>query len=240
MMRNLGALFSFASVLCGLGGFVRDAHAGSTPDMEAISVTGSRLPVKTLPGSLDVIDAELIETWNNWSVTDLLRHISGVDISKPGGAGAAELFVRGAEANFATVLIDGVRVNNPANSRGGSYDFSIVDVGSVDRIEIIRGPVSAVYGADALSGVVNIITQDAGKDPFVALGGDLGTHEYSRMYARAAAPLSDQLSGSLFAAHSNAPEAIDGYTARLNTFQGGLDYSFLSGTREHRSHRLYL
>ena len=61
--------------------------------------------------------------------------------------------MRGADPNYTLVLVDGVRVNDPTNARGGSFDFSSLDVADVERVEIARGPYSAVYGGDALAGV---------------------------------------------------------------------------------------
>ena len=213
--RSLALLFALSA----------EAIASDVEPSGTVSVIGTRLPVAAAPGSYDVFDAETMETRGSSNVADLLRDVAGVDVARPGGAGAAELFLRGADSNFAAVLVDGVRVNDPTNSRGGSYDFAALDVGQVERIEIMRGPMSAVYGADALSGAINIVTRAAGESPAVAFGGESGTRDYSRVYGRASAPLADRWSGSLFAAHSNAPEDVEGYAARLDALQGGVDYA---------------
>ena len=78
-----------------------------------------------------------------------------------GRGGTGSLYLRGADPNYTLVLVDGVRVNDPTNARGGSFDFSTFDVADVERVEIARGPYSAVYGGDALAGVINIITRRA-------------------------------------------------------------------------------
>ena len=78
-----------------------------------------------------------------------------------GRGGTGSLYMRGADPNYTLVLVDGVRVNDPTNARGGSFDFSTLDMADVERVEIARGPYSAVYGGDALAGVINIVTRHA-------------------------------------------------------------------------------
>jgi outer membrane cobalamin receptor len=63
------------------------------------------------------------------------------------------------------VLIDGIKVNDPTNTRGSSFDFSTLNIDHIERIEIVRGSLSAVYGSDAISGVINIVTQEGSKQP---------------------------------------------------------------------------
>ena len=69
-----------------------------------------------------------------------------------GRGGTGSLYLRGADPNYTLVLVDGVRVNDPTNARGGSFDFSALDVADIERVEMARGPYSAVYGGDALAG----------------------------------------------------------------------------------------
>ena len=93
-------------------------------------------------------------------LADLLRRVAGVHVDQVGGrGGTGSLYLRGADPNYTLVLVDGVRVNDPTNARGGSFDFSALDVADVERVEIARGPYSAVYGGDALAGVINIVTR---------------------------------------------------------------------------------
>ena len=91
------------------------------------------------------------------SLLDALNEVAGVRALSTGSAGGGSfLSVRGGEPNFSLVLIDGVRVNDPTNSKGGAYDFGTIDPFLVESIEISRGAGSAVHGSDALSGVVGI------------------------------------------------------------------------------------
>jgi outer membrane cobalamin receptor len=96
------------------------------------------------------------------SLIDVLNTQAGVRAISTGGAGGGSFVsIRGGEPNFTLVMIDGVRVNDPTNSKGGAFDFSLVDPALVDSIAVSRGAVSAVHGSDALSGVINIRLRDA-------------------------------------------------------------------------------
>ncbi len=152
--------------------------------IETIVVTASRLELSktSVTPSADVITSEQIEERNPTSATELLRQFSGVNVTQQGGrGGVTSVVVRGGESNFTVVLIDGVKVNDSTNTRGGSYNFSNLDLGNVTRVELVRGPLSSLYGSDALAGVINIITTDkepggrlwiqAGSDEFLSASG---------------------------------------------------------------------
>jgi len=107
---------------------------------------------------------------------DALRNLPGVDVSQSGGPGnLTQVRIRGAEANQTLVLIDGIEVNNPTD---GEFDFSNLSAYDIERIEVIRGPMSGIYGSNAVGGVINIIT-NGGRGPltFTARGegGSFGT-----------------------------------------------------------------
>jgi len=134
--------------------------------LEPVLVTASRepLPRSEAPGTFSVIDREEIERGHYTSVLDVLRRVPGIHIDQPGSRGArSSIYTRGLDPNHTLILIDGVRMNDPTNNRGGSFDLSTLDPAGVERIEISRGPISAVHGSDAIAGVVNIITQ-TGRD----------------------------------------------------------------------------
>jgi len=144
----------------------------SERQLDTIVVTASRLvrPAGALAQSVDVIDAEDIQARQPASVADLMRQLPGINVIQQGGRGSVtSLILRGGEPNFTVILIDGVRVNDPTNTRGGSYDLSYLDLAAIERIEIVRGPMSALYGSDALAGVINIITNSGGPASRVAL-----------------------------------------------------------------------
>lgn len=200
-----------------------DSPSRST--LEGVVTTGTRLLESNQAVDIDTIDADLIQARRNSSVTDLLRQVPGIDIAQPGGAGAAELFIRGAESNFTTVLIDGVKVNNPTNDRGGSFDFATVNVDEIERIEVVRGPLSAIYGSDALSGAVNIITRSPSESRSMSASGEIGPHDYRRAYLNASGAFDDRRAGSLHATQWNTGETVNGYHSELTAFQGGIGYA---------------
>ncbi len=125
-----------------------------------VTATVAPTPLGRTTAPVTVISREQIEIQQATSVTELLRQVPGVHIDQAGGRGGiSSVYVRGSDPNFTVVLLDGVKVNDPTNSRGGSFDFSTLSTDNIERIEIVRGPLSAVYGSDALGGVINIITR---------------------------------------------------------------------------------
>ncbi len=154
------------------------AHA-ETPANEIV-VTPYRVPTPASAAgqALTVIRRDEIEKWGATSVVDALRSVTGVAVTQNGGpAGLATIRLRGAEARHSMVLVDGLRVGDPS-STGGEFDLSFIDPNDVERIEILKGPQSALYGSEAIGGVVNIITRKGARTPRAALtleGGSYGT-----------------------------------------------------------------
>ena len=129
-----------------------------------IIVTGSRVATTAddIAANITVLKREDFDVEKPAKLSDILRRVAGLHVDQVGGrGGTGSLYMRGADPNYTLVLVDGVRVNDPTNARGGSFDFSALDVADVERVEIARGPYSAVYGGDALAGVINIVTRHA-------------------------------------------------------------------------------
>jgi iron complex outermembrane receptor protein/vitamin B12 transporter len=189
--------------------------AAAAAELEEIFVTGTRLfdAAERLPYALTTIPRETIERRNPASLPDLLGEQPGLHVSQPGGGGGVpSLFIRGGEPNFTTVLVDGVKMNDPNNTRGGSFDASTLNVGDIERIEIVRGPQSAVYGSDALSGVINVITPAGAPSWGVALDGELGTDDYYSASATLAGPVSKEGGFTLRAATRDEGDSVEGST----------------------------
>lgn len=105
-------------------------------------------------------DAAWIEQRQPVTLLEVLADLPGVRAERLGGpAGPSQLSIRGGEANFTAVLIDGIRLNDPTNSEGGAFDFALLDPMLVSRVEVVRTGGSAVHGSDALAGVVQIVTR---------------------------------------------------------------------------------
>ena len=137
--------------------------AAQASPLPTVVVTGTRTPVEAREAlaATTVIDRSQIERSQATDVTDILRYEAGIDLGRTGGVGQqTSLFIRGGESNHTLVLIDGVRVN-PATSGGAALQNITPQM--IERIEIVRGPRSTLYGSDAIGGVINIITRIADK-----------------------------------------------------------------------------
>jgi outer membrane cobalamin receptor len=154
----------------------------NVPTLETITVIGTRIPrVEAQIGSVTVIDEQTIRERNDNNIFNLLRDVPGVHASLPGGQGSlGSVFIRGSEPNYGAILVDGVQVNNPTNTRGGSFDFSSLDINSIERIEVLRAPQSSIYGSNALSGVINLITHSGSEALTASTDVELGSHDYFR------------------------------------------------------------
>ncbi|HZD51569.1 MAG TPA: TonB-dependent receptor, partial [Woeseiaceae bacterium] len=167
---------------------------------------------------------------NRSSVLDVLRGVPGLQVTQPGGrGGVASVFIRGGEPNFTMVLLDGVRVNDPNNTRGGSFDFSTLSVGDIERIEIVRGPQSAIYGSDALSGVINIITRGGADELGASVQAEVGEDDYQRAGLSLAGPLAGNGGFALRAATTDDGEATPGNTYISDSIAGKLEFGSTDG-----------
>ena len=125
-------------------------------------MSASRAPRSraVIPNATTVLDGDRIEESLSLSLDDALRYVPGLQVTRQGGRGGrSELYLRGLDPNHVVVLVDGVRLNDPTNSRGGSFDPTTLALLDVEKVEIVRGPLSTVYGSDALAGAINVITR---------------------------------------------------------------------------------
>ena len=124
---------------------------------EPIVVTATRTVTQLEQAGGTVIGRESVAALQPLSALELLDRVAGVRAFQKGGEGGGSyLSIRGGEPNFTLVLLDGVKVGDPTNSQGGAFDFGQIDPAALERIEVARGGLSAVHGADALAGVVNL------------------------------------------------------------------------------------
>ena len=122
-----------------------------------VSATKTVETVDKVPSSVTIITAEEIERKQATSVLEVLRDVPGLDVVQSGGLGKnSSVFIRGGNSGHTLVMIDGVQVNSPTL---GSYNFADLTTDNIDRIEVVRGPQSTLYGSDAMAGVINIITK---------------------------------------------------------------------------------
>ena len=133
-------------------------HAQDPVELEGLVVTADRraAPAWTVAAYATVIEGAELRRAGIEYVADALRRVPGMAVIRNGSFGAvASLFLRGGESDYVQVLVDGVPVNEP----GGAFDMGSLTTDNVERIEIIRGPASALYGSDAVSGVIQIFTR---------------------------------------------------------------------------------
>ncbi len=164
--------------------------AALAQDDATIVVTGGAFPVErqAVGSALTVIDGEAIERSNAAYLLDLLRAVPGLAVSQSGSfGGPAQLRLRGGEGNHTLVLIDGIEV---AGVGEGEFDAASLLAANIDRVEVLRGPQSGLYGSNALAGVVNVITRGGANGPGAPrLDAALEAGSYGSVMARGAATL---------------------------------------------------
>ena len=160
--------------LCLLAAFASSASAQTT--LQPIVVSGSRepQPLDRVTADVVVIDAERIRTSTADSLEDLLRREAGMQVARNGGPGKSSgTFIRGASTNSVVVLIDGVRIGSATL---GQAAFEGISLAQIDHVEVLRGPGSSLYGADAVGGVVQIFTQRGEGPPSISANAAVGSY----------------------------------------------------------------
>jgi len=166
MKKNLevgfGAAVQYASIVCVAACWIGGTYAQGAPTttaLERVIVSGSRTEASLADtgSAVSVITAQELEQRQIRFVSDALREVPGIAVSRLGPVGTVtQVRIRGAEANHTVVLIDGVKINDPFTSE---VDFAHLLSAQIDRIEILRGPQSVLYGSEAIGGVISIFTK---------------------------------------------------------------------------------
>lgn len=142
-----------------------------------IVVTANRgeTPTAAVASSISAVDREEIQRRRYRTVLEALRDLPGVHVARNGGAGGVtSVFLRGAESRHTLVLVDGVEVNDPV-SPTGAYDFGLLPIHDVERIEVLRGPQSTLYGSAAMGGVIQVFTRRGDVPPRLSLVAEAGS-----------------------------------------------------------------
>jgi len=166
-----------------LAGLVGPAAAQETKTLEPVVVTGTRIetPAEQVGASVTIVDGELFDTRLYPTVDEALRHVPGVEIRRSGSFGkTTSVSIRGANPNQVQILVDGVRFKSPTLGQGELAD---VAPDMIERIEVIRGPQSTIYGSDAIGGVVHIITKRGSGPPTVTASQEVGNNDTLRTRA---------------------------------------------------------
>ena len=193
-----------------------------------ITATKEKIKIKDIAKNVKVITKKEIRDMGAISAVDALKNIPGIIVSKIGGYGSpVSIYLRGASPNHTIVMVDGIEINDPMNP-GRSADLSTIMASDIERIEVVYGSESAVYGSDAMAGVINIITVSDKKElnGFFE-GGSKSTTSAGINFQNRQGRLFYWMKGSFFDTDgiSAADEKMmntekDGYTNA--TFNGGL------------------
>jgi vitamin B12 transporter len=162
-------------VLVGLGSAGAKEPPPDTVELEPVVVTatGTEVPLQDSTQSVTVITGKQIEEQQAIRVEETLRYVPGVTVNQTGARGGeTSLFLRGGESDQTQVLYNGIRINDA----GGNFNFNALTTDNISRIEVVRGPMSALYGADAMVGVVNLITLKGVGPPTLNLSAGAGPH----------------------------------------------------------------
>ena len=195
-----------------------DEKEKQTPPLQhEVIVTATRLetPAKEIASSITVISKEDLERMKKTTVLEALQEVLGVTIIQNGPPGAAaSVFLRGANSEHTLILMDGVELNDPITP-SRSFDLAHLTLDNIERIEILRGPQSTLYGSDALGGVVNIITKKGQGKPKFSLSsvtGSYGTIITSAGISGSADKIHYSLGASRF--------QTDGFSAASTSYEG--------------------
>jgi outer membrane cobalamin receptor len=170
--------FTTATAPCGTGDSRLVLSPAPIGESMVISATRDAAPTSQLGSAITVFTTDDIDRRGTPLVVDLLRATPGVTVVRTGGAGGqASLFVRGGESNYNKVLLDGIPLNEP----GGTFNFGNLTTEQIERVEVVRGAESALFGSDAMSSVVQLFTRRA-RTPGTtgAVTAEAGTHESLR------------------------------------------------------------
>lgn len=156
-----GRPIAFIAAVLGAASFTNIAHADESAPLPDVVVTADRIaePITATGSSITVIPGSQVAKWGTQGITETLREAVGVEVTPSGGPGTqTSVRIRGGDPGAVLVLVDGMRIGNVA-ATDGSLDFGNLTAVNIDRIEVLRGPQTALYGSDAMAGVINIITK---------------------------------------------------------------------------------
>lgn len=190
------------------------AQNARMPSLQDMVVTATRIeqPLSDLVADVSIVDRETIEASGATGLADVLARLPGIEIARNGGIGnATSVYLRGAESRFTAVYIDGVRVDS--QSTGGAQ-WEQIPLSQIERIEVLRGPAAAVYGSDAIGGVVQLFTRkgEGPARPYAGVG--LGSQGLRKIEAGVSGAAGH--GGAFDYALGFARETSDGFDAKTS------------------------
>lgn len=183
------------------------AHQGIHLEPVIVTATRSAQSLTDVLSDVSIVDRDMIERSSALSLAEVLSRLPGVTMAQTGGpASTTSVFIRGAESRFTAVFIDGIRIDS--QSTGGA-SWEAIPLAQVERIEVLRGPAAAIYGSDAVSGVVQIFTRQGEKGFFPSVR--LGVSSYNTRELNASLRGGD---GELDYALGFSKDSSDGFNAK--------------------------
>ncbi len=193
-------------------------------------MTADPLPVSIAPASVSVVTEQAIRDANALTSADIMRAVPFVNLAQNGGAGSlSTVTIRGGKPNLVLVMIDGIPANDLSNLLGGAFDFSSLLSHDLERIEVVRGPLSSGYGSEAMTGVVNVITKPSHYEPNITItveGGSFGTAGASVIMEGVDGRMGYKLSGSFL----RVGEQVQSDAFSTSTFAATGDFERNSAT----------
>lgn len=229
---NLSRIFIFSCAFSLANSVVvLELFAQDSIELDPIIVTANRAPDKAgqVGSAVTIFERKDIERSQAENVAQLLQTVPGLSVNQSGGVGGeVSVFIRGADSDQTLVLIDGIRVNDPA-STGSEFDFSVFSLSNVERVEVIRGPQSGLYGSDAIGGVINIVTrkgEGAGNAVVEAEGGSYRTFAQRAYAGGSDGPFSLSVASSNFrtSGFSRYADGTENDATRKQSINARLDY----------------
>lgn len=220
-----------AALLCALP---VAAHAGEALDETVVTATRTAQPLSQALSHATVISSEQIKASGAADLPTLLKKQAGVEITQAGNLGAqTSLFLRGSNSTHTLVLMDGVRIGS-ATTGATAIDQIMLD--QVERIEVVRGNVSSLYGSDAIGGVIQIFTKRSHGAPGANASAQLGSHSTQRASVGVGGDSGDNAYGlQLSSFKTNGVSALNPTLApAANPNNNGYDNQSLSGNLKHR------
>lgn len=197
--NDVPAVFRHSILCLALSSSASLAHA-ATDTLDTVVVTASQTEHSelTAPASVSVITREQLDKMSVTTVNDAIKSLPGVNINPATSYGRNEIKIRGLDSDYTLLLINGQRINSRdalTSSYGNDFDLAAIPMAAVERIEVIRGALSSLYGADALGGVVNVILRQPTAQTEGAL--EYGTQQPTAGHSGDQHNASGYLSGSL-------------------------------------------
>ncbi|WP_087018455.1 TonB-dependent receptor plug domain-containing protein [Thaumasiovibrio subtropicus] len=160
-MKLLKLSCAVAAALVSQTGFA--SEAGGDNEVVVVTATSYEQTLREAPASISVIDSAEINRVPASDITEALKGVAGIQIDKTWGD-EPSIKIRGLDSDFTLLLINGRRINSREAIVRGAFDMSSIPMSAIERVEVVRGPMSALYGSEALGGVVNIILKQPTND----------------------------------------------------------------------------